>query len=130
MYDQKPAEINVTPHPSTRETSGKVQPIRRCLGPTLLDSTSFIGGKCDLSNGSGKSPGLNQFAFCSYGETALAVFALGKKSWETSSYFAQNLSHSRTASNVFCGTLKFSAGRLRRFRGDEDDEDGENDEDL
>ena len=80
MYDQKPAEINVTPHPSTRESSGKVQPIRRCLGTTLLDSTSFIGGKCDLSNGSGKSPGLNQFAFCSYGETALAVFARGKKS--------------------------------------------------
>jgi hypothetical protein len=30
----------------------------------LLDSTQIIGGKCELSNGSGKSPGLNQFAFC------------------------------------------------------------------
>jgi hypothetical protein len=29
----------------------------------MLDSALFIGGKCLLSNGSGKSPGLNQFAF-------------------------------------------------------------------
>jgi hypothetical protein len=28
----------------------------------LLDTTSIIGGKCALSNGSGKSPGLNPFA--------------------------------------------------------------------
>jgi hypothetical protein len=28
----------------------------------MLDMALFIGGKCLLSNGSGKSPGLNQFA--------------------------------------------------------------------
>jgi hypothetical protein len=42
-------------------------------GAGLLDRPSIIGGKCELSNGSGKSPGLNQFAFCGYGETAFAV---------------------------------------------------------
>ena len=100
-----------------------MEPIRRCSGTTLLDSTSIIGGKCELSNGSGKSPGLNQFTFCGYGETAFAVFARGKNSWETSSYFAQNL--------ITVGRLQtHPAGRVRRFRGDEDDEDGEDDEDL
>jgi hypothetical protein len=29
----------------------------------FLDRAAIIVGKCDLSNGSGKSPGLNQFAF-------------------------------------------------------------------
>ena len=52
----------------------------RWLGVRLLDSTWIIGGKCELSNGSGKSPGLNQFAFCGYGETAFAVFDCGEKS--------------------------------------------------
>jgi len=51
----------------------------RCLGARLLDSTWIIGGKCELSNGSGKSPGLNQFAFC--GMTRLPLqFRDGEKS--------------------------------------------------
>ena len=33
-------------------------------GAGLLDRASIIGGKCEPSNGSGKSPGLNQFALC------------------------------------------------------------------
>jgi len=32
----------------------------------LLDRASIIGGKCELFNGSGKSPGLNQFALCGF----------------------------------------------------------------
>ena len=45
---------------------------------------------------------------------------------ETSSYFAQNLNHSRTASNASCGTRK----EVRGNEDGEDNEDGENDEDL
>jgi len=61
---QKLAESYVTPHLARGKTGGKVEPNGRWLGARLLDSTWIIGGKCELSNGSGKSPGLNQFAFC------------------------------------------------------------------
>jgi hypothetical protein len=37
--------------------------ITPALTPELLDRTLIIGGKCVASNGSGKSPGLNQFVF-------------------------------------------------------------------
>jgi hypothetical protein len=80
MYYQKPAETYVAPHPSTRETGGKMEPKWARLRARLLDSAWIIGGKCELFKGSGKSPGLNQFAFCGYGENCLRSFDCGKKS--------------------------------------------------
>jgi hypothetical protein len=41
----------------------------------MLDSASIIGGKCEPSNGSGKSPGLNQFAFCGLRRGCLVALA-------------------------------------------------------
>jgi hypothetical protein len=58
----KPAEIITASHPSTPESGGKVELKLILNGAAVLDSSLFIGGKCLLSNGSGKSPGLNQFA--------------------------------------------------------------------
>jgi hypothetical protein len=59
----KLAEIITAPHPSTPESSGKVE-LKLIEEPVaVLDRALFIGGKCQPSNGSGKSPGLNQFAF-------------------------------------------------------------------
>jgi hypothetical protein len=63
FFNQKLAEINTAPHPSTPETGGKMEPKWTLNRAQLLDSALIIGGKCELSKGSGKSPGLNQFAF-------------------------------------------------------------------
>lgn len=68
-------------------------------GAGLLDRASIIGGKCEPSNGSGKSPGLNQFALCGYGETAFAVSERREILGDFFLFCAKH-SHSREASNV------------------------------
>jgi len=54
----------------------------------MLDSASIIGGKCELSIGSGKSPDLNQFAFC--GVTRCLGLSRVENLKETSSYFVHH----------------------------------------
>ena len=55
-------EITTAPNPSTPESAVKAEPKLIPERAAMLDSALFIGGKCVLFNGSGKSPGLNQFA--------------------------------------------------------------------
>ena len=70
---QKLAEITTAPHPSTPESGGKVE-LKLISGwAAKLDSALFIDGKCPLSNGSGKSPGQNQFAFKTKGAAVLLL---------------------------------------------------------
>lgn len=44
----------------------------------LLDRASISGGKCEPFNGSGKSPGLNQFAFCWFRRGCLVALEKAK----------------------------------------------------
>jgi hypothetical protein len=46
-------------NPSTPESSVKVELKPGLNKASLLDRALFIGGKCQIFNGSGKSPGLN-----------------------------------------------------------------------
>src|SRR5258705_9150692 len=80
----------------------------RWSGVRLLDSTWIIGGKCELSNGSGKSPGLNQFAIA-YGETAFAV-----SGWREilGDFFLFCAKHTVTVERL----QTFPEGRVGRFR--------------
>ena len=57
----------------------------------MLDSASIIGGKCPVSSGSGKSPGLNQFAFCGLRWELPCSSREGENREETSSYFVHTL---------------------------------------
>ncbi|MDQ1729562.1 MAG: hypothetical protein QOD33_1687 [Pyrinomonadaceae bacterium] len=45
------------------ESGGKTELKWASKGAIQLDSRFISGGKCGLSNGSGKSPALNQFTF-------------------------------------------------------------------
>jgi len=86
---QKLAEIITAPHPSTPESGGKVELKSVSRWAAKLDSALFIDGKCLLFNGSGKSPGLNQFAFGV--KAKLPCGSLERKNFRRSfPYFAQN----------------------------------------
>jgi hypothetical protein len=80
-------------------------------GPYWLDSALFIGGKCSLFNGSGKSPGLNQFAFCELGRDCLQ---------DSSEEIVGDFFLFCTKHSHIWLLQTFPAGRVRRFRGDED----------
>ena len=77
---------------SLRWVNGIQRPRKLTVCATrLLDRALIIGGKCEISNGSGKSPGLNQLVFggllrkCSQQREAARI------PLETSSYFAQTV---------------------------------------
>src|SRR5882724_1301527 len=89
------------------ETGGKVQPKWPLNRALLLDRTSIIGGKCEPSSGSGKSPGLNQFAFCELGRSCLVALAKARTLRRLLPICA-NHSHSRLLQT-------FPAGDVRRF---------------
>ncbi len=71
--------------------------------PELLDIALIFGGKCGLSNGSGKSPGRTSSPSADQGEIALQ---LSKCVWTLGDFFlfCANYSHNRTASRVSFGT--------------------------
>jgi hypothetical protein len=56
----------------------------------MLDSTSIIGGKCEVSIGSGKSPSLSQFTFCGLRWGLPCSSREGENLEETSSYFVHH----------------------------------------
>ena len=76
----------------------------------LLDRALIIGGKCELSNGSGKSPGLNQFVFSGSGRLPCS-----SESTRTFGRLLPILRKPQSQSNA----SNVSYGSVRRFRGDE-----------
>jgi hypothetical protein len=90
----------VNPIPALKRRA-KFIPKLRVEGLSDIDRALIIGGKCEISNGSGKSPGLNQLVPWRASAKCIAapmkVSGAARVPLETSSYFAQN-----TQSTIGC----------------------------